>query len=160
MKLYEYDELFLRLIESDNGVFIDSETGEVFEAEELEKLAIEKETKQENVALYIKELKAEAEALKAEKKRIDARISAAENRAEYLKNYLMGSLNGEKFKTARVAVSYRKSSSVEVTDEAALEDKFFKIEKKVSKTAIKEAIEAGETVKGAHIEEKQGMIIK
>lgn len=159
MKLYEYDELFLRLVESD-GLFIDTESGEVFEAEELEKLAIEKETKQENVALYIKELKAEAKALDEEKKRIEARKTAAENRAEYFKRYLESSLAGEKFKTARVSVSYRKSSSVEVTDEAALDDKFFKIEKKVSKTAIKEAIEAGETVKGAHIEEKQGMIIK
>lgn len=159
MRLYEYDELFLRLVESD-GLFIDTESGEVFEAEEIEKLAIEKEKKQENIALYIKELKAEAKALDEEKKRIEARKTAAENRAESLKNYLMSSLAGEKFKTARVSVSYRKSSSVEVTDEAALDDKFFKIEKKVSKTAIKEAIEAGETVKGAHIEEKQGMIIK
>ena len=45
----------------------DADTGELLDAEKLENLMIEKENKLENVALWIKNLKADAAMYKAEK---------------------------------------------------------------------------------------------
>ena len=59
MKLYEIDNAILECI--------DMETGEVIDAEKLDALNIERDAKIENVVLWIKDLKAEAEAIKAEK---------------------------------------------------------------------------------------------
>ena len=59
MKLYEIDEQILGCI--------DAETGEIIDADMLNALQIERDAKIENVALWIKDLKAEAEAYKAEK---------------------------------------------------------------------------------------------
>ena len=59
MKLYEIDQAIMDCI--------DMETGEIVNEELLNDLQMERDAKIENVALWIKELKAEAEALKAEK---------------------------------------------------------------------------------------------
>ena len=58
MTLYEIDQQLLDCI--------DLETGEIIDAEKLTELTMERDEKIEKVALWIKELKAEAEALKAE----------------------------------------------------------------------------------------------
>ena len=57
MKLYEIENAILECI--------DTETGEVIDIERLNELQMERETKIENVACWIKDLKAEAEAIKA-----------------------------------------------------------------------------------------------
>ena len=44
----------------------DPETGELVDTEQLDKLMVEHDTKIENVALYIKDSRAEAAAIKAE----------------------------------------------------------------------------------------------
>ena len=96
---------------------IDMETGEVIDTDKLNDLQMERDAKIENVALWIKELKAEAEAIKNEKQALAERQRVAENKAESLKNWLSYALNGEKFKTAKCSISYRNSESVEVTEE-------------------------------------------
>lgn len=139
---------------------IDEETGEITNLDELEALQLERDAKVENVGLWIKNLKAEAEAVKEEAKRLTQRARVAENKAERLKDYLTECLGGETFKTSRLAVSYRKSQAVNVTDPMALPERFKVIDVKPDKTAIKNAIKAGETVTGAEIEERTSTIIK
>lgn len=138
-----------------------SEDGEVLDEEVLTALIMEKSEKIENVACWIKNLTAEAEAIKAEKEKLAERQKKAEEKAESLKKWLVFALEGEKFSTARVAVSYRKSVSVQV-DESVLDKKFMK--EKVSyspdKTALKKALQAGESIEGAYLEEKQNIQIK
>ena len=46
---------------------VDMESGEIIDEERLQNLAFEKNDKLENIALWIKNLKAEAEMVKAEK---------------------------------------------------------------------------------------------
>ena len=58
MKLYEIDAAIMECI--------DLETGEIVDADRLTALQMEREQKLENVALWIKDLDAEAKALKAE----------------------------------------------------------------------------------------------
>lgn len=153
MRLYEIDEAILSCI--------DTETGEILDADKLNALQIEREEKLENVALWIKDLKAEVEALKAEKQAFADRQKAAENKAESLKKWLTEALAGEKFKTTRVAVSFRKTKSVQVEDIWKLDDSFVKYaEPTPDKVAIKKAIEAGQEVKGATLVESVSISVK
>ena len=109
MKLYEIDNAILDCI--------DMETGEIIDIDKLNELELERETKIENVACWIKDLKVEAEAIKTEKQALAERQRVAENKAESLKKWLAYALQGEKFKTPKCAISFRKTESVEVTDE-------------------------------------------
>ena len=153
MKLYEIDEQILSCI--------DAETGEIIDADMLNALQIERDTKIENVALWIKDLKAEAEAYKAEKQAFEKRQKTCENRAESLKQWLAAALNGERFKTTKCDISFRTAKSVNVTDVFALDIKFVKFsDPTADKTAIKKAIEAGETVNGAELIERKSVTIK
>lgn len=141
---------------------IDEETGEVLNAQDLDDLEMEREKKIENVGLWIKELEAEAKAIKEEKDAMDARQKRAMKKAESLKGYLTYALQGEKFSTPRIAMSYRKSESVNIPDDKAIDDKYCSITvvKKPDKKAIKEAIKAGEHVFGAELVTKQNLQIK
>ena len=155
--------------EIDNEIMncIDIETGEVIDTDKLNELHMERDAKIENVALWIKELKAEAEAIKNEKQALAERQRVAENKAESLKNWLAYALNGEKFKTAKCSISYRNSESVEVTEEGleALmrdhEDLLTYKTPEPNKKAIKDAIKNdGLTVAGVQLLQKTSTIIK
>lgn len=153
MRLYEIDEAILSCI--------DTETGEILDADKLNALQIEREEKLENVALWIKDLTAEAAALKAEKQAFADRQKAAENKAESLKKWLTEALAGEKFKTTKVAVSFRKTKSVQVEDIWKLDDSYVKYaEPTADKAAIKKAIEAGQEVAGATLVENVSISVK
>ena len=153
MKLYEIDEAILNCI--------DLETGEIIDTEQLDKLTMEREAKLENVACWIKELKAEAEALKAEKMAFAKRQQVAENKMENLKNWLAYALNGQAFKSTRASVTFRKSQAVEIADIYKLDENYLRYkEPEVDKTAIKEALKAGQTVAGATLVENTSVIIK
>lgn len=153
MKLYEINEAILGCI--------DQETGEVIDPEKLDALTMERETKLENVALWIKDLKAEAEALKAEKQAFADRQKAAETKAESLKKYLEYALEGDPFKTTKVAVSFRKTKSVKINDIFKISNKYLKYaEPTADKAAIKKAIEAGEQIEGAELVEGLSVSIK
>ena len=159
----------MTIYEIDNEIMncIDMETGEVIDTEKLNDLQMERDEKIENVALWIKELKAEAEAIKNEKQALAERQRVAENKAESLKNWLAYALNGEKFKTSKCSISYRNSESVEVTEEGleALmrdhEDLLTYKAPEPNKKAIKDAIKNdGLTVAGVQLVQKTSTIIK
>jgi outer membrane murein-binding lipoprotein Lpp len=153
MTLYEIDQKLLDCI--------DLETGEILNEERLNELQMERNEKLEKVALWIKELNAEADALKAEKQAFADRQKAAENKAGSLKKWLADALAGEKFKTTKVMVSFRKTKIVEVTDIFALDENYVKYsEPTADKAAIKKAIEAGEIVKGATLVESVSISVK
>lgn len=156
MTLYEINDQIKNAIE----LGFDPETGEILDESALEQLQLDRNEKVENICLFIKDLKAEAAALDAEKKNLDARATVAKKKADSLSRYLQTMLDGEKFKTARCSVSYRKTSAVIVDDENELPELCVRIRKEPNKTAIKDYINAGVSVPGAHIEERQSMIIK
>ena len=148
--LFEIDNGILELLENGfNLACIDEETGEIDEtkaAEYLEALQLERGAKVENIALYVKSLTSEAEAIKAEEKRLKERREQKERKAERLKEYLKSSMlafNEPKFETARVALSFRTSKTVVVSDMEKLDKAYIKekVEYSADKTAIKKAIE-------------------
>ena len=155
--LYEIDNL-LKNFEFE----IDEETGEILNYDDLENIEMERNSKIENIALWIKNLKSDAEAYKNEKMAFAKRQQFAENKVESLKNYLEFILGGEKFKTDRVELSYRKSETVEIDPDGMeslpAEYKRFKVEP--DKTALKKALKDGEAFKGVHLVEKNNLQIK
>lgn len=158
MKLYEIDNAILECV--------DLETGEIIDPHKLSSLQMERDAKIENVACWIKDLKAEAEALKNEKQALAERQRVAENKAESLKKWLAYALQGEKFKTPKCAISFRKSEAVEVTDEGL--NNLMKEHDELltykapepNKTAIKQALKSGLSVRGVQLVQNTSTIIK
>lgn len=161
MTLYE--------IESQIIACLDLETGEITDAERLDALQMEREAKLENIALYIKNLAAEADAIKLEEKNLAERRKAKESRADGLRQYLTDALGGAKFESARVKVSFRKSASVEVQDADALlaflENGGFSgcieyLPPKIKLKPVGDLIKAGQALPGVAIIEKQNIQIR
>ena len=140
---------------------VDMETGEVIDEDKLQQLQMKFDEKVEGIACWIKNLLSDAAAIKAEKDNLAEREKACKNKAESLKRYLQSALCGEKFKTAKVSISYRKSESVEIADGAKIPDEYLKYsEPEVKKMDLKKAIKSGETFEGVSLVEKQNIQIK
>ena len=146
---------------------VDEETGEVKDelVTELAELNIARDEKLEAIGCYIKNLQAEAAAILEESKQLKARFEQKAKRVEYLKNMLTEDLleHGEmKKEFTKVAYSFRKSKQVVITDEDSIPPMYIKakVEMVPDKTAIKKAIEGGETVTGAQVVENQNIQIK
>ena len=142
---------------------VDQETGEIIDLDRLNALEMERDTKISNVACWIKDLKAEAEAIKAEKQVLEKRQKAAENKAESLKQWLLFALNGEKFKDARCSISYRKSERVVFDDGfcfSSLPAQFKKVTVEPKKTEIKDYLKTGATIEGVELAESSNIQIR
>ena len=151
MTLYEIDQKIMELI--------DPETGELLDVDAFDALQMERTKKIENVALWAKNLAAEAAAIKGEVETLTARKNAAERRVESLKAYLAYALNGEKFSTPRCVVSFRRTKScvpssgfVEWAHSHNRDDLLVYKQPEPSKTAIKAALEAGQDVPAEMVE--------
>jgi heme oxygenase len=140
---------------------IDLETGEIIDTESFDKLQIEKNDKLENVALWYKNLQSEAQSYKAEETIFAEKRKRAENKAESLKKYLDIELQGNKFNTVKVDITYRKSTSVNVLDVNTLPEKYRKTVTTVSadKVNIAKALKVGEVVTGAELVESNNIQI-
>lgn len=161
MNLYEIDERLAACVTLPDGQVVDVETGEIIDTAALDALQMERSTKIENLGCWIKNELAYAEALKAEKQALAARQAAAEHKAEQLKQYLSGVLNGEKFKTPRVAISWRKSTSIVVADWHKLpEDMLRYKDPEPDKSAIKSALALGKVVPGCSLVAKNNIQVK
>lgn len=152
--LYEIDQAILDTI--------DPETGEIVDIEKLSELQMQREAKIENVALWVKNLKAEANAYKAEKDAFAEREKAAKAKIENLSEWLTEALNGEKLTSNRVAISFRKSESVKITDIDAIPNNYIveTITESPDKVAIKAALKNGLNVPGCELELKNNLQIK
>ena len=161
MTLYQIDQGLLSLI--------DPETGELLDYEAFANLQMEREQKLENMALWYKELSAEAKAIKEEADSLTERRKSVEARAERLKNYLSLALDGQKFQTARCQLSFRKTTSLEVADDVALikwaessgyDDCVRRKAPEVSKSAVTALIKAGVTVPFAQLVDGKSLAVK
>lgn len=152
--LYEIDMQILSCI--------DQETGEMIDPERLENLFMERSQKIENVVLWIKNLQSDVLAFEAEKKAFEKRKKDAENKIEGLKMWLATALEGNKFSTGKCAVSFRRSEQVDIRDESLVPKEFLKetITYKPDRTAIKEAIKAGQNISGCLLIENLNPQIK
>ena len=140
----------------------DTETGEIIDVARFEELQIEADEKIENVALWYKNLLADAASYKVEKEHFAQREKIAKNKAESLKKYLDDALGGKVFKTVKVDITYRKSTSVNITDDTLLPESLVTevVTTSPDKKAIAELLKAGEKVPGAELSTNQNIQIK
>lgn len=162
-RLYDIDRRIEELVASS----IDPETGELnIDPDEWNALQMEREQKIENIALFMKDCASEAEKIKAEIDALTERYRSEQKHAESLKKYLAFALNGETFKTPRVACSWRKSESVEVDEDflpwaMTYGEQFIRYKTpEPDKTAIKNAIKSGVDVVGAKLITKSSLTVK
>ena len=149
---------------------VDMETGEIIDLEKLNALQMERERKLEGVVLWIKDMKAEATAVKEEADKLTARKRALDNRMEKLKEWLVIALNGEKLKTPRCNVYQTHSQKVSVADEPKLvsflqtledPDRFLRFkDPELRKDEIKKALKDGLFIPGAMLEDTESVVIK
>ena len=152
------------LYEIDQGILecLDLETGEVIDPDRLESLQMERSQKIENVCLWVKNLLSDAEAIKAEKEALADREAKCRKKAEDLKKWLGFALEGQKFDTARCAVSFRRSETVEVSDVTLLPVELQRVTTKIepNKTAIKALLKDGQEIVGCSLVANQNIQIK
>ena len=140
---------------------VDMETGEIIDTDRFDELQLEHDEKIENIGLWYKSLLADAEALKAEKQYFAERESKARAKAESLKQYLDNNLNGKKFESLRVNMTYRKSATLEYDGETKVPEHWLKYaEPTIDKAGIKSAIKDGFDIKGFTIREHNNLSIK
>lgn len=129
--------------------------------------------KAESIAIYYKQLLAEAKMLKAEKAAIAKRQSQKEKQAESLKTYLfksMQALGRQKIDMPRAVMSLKKNAPSLVVDdeisfvEWAEEHNFDDLLKysmpEVKKNDVKALCKKGEEIPFVHMESKQSLSIK
>lgn len=157
MTLYEIDNRLRDLMEN----AIDPETGEfIADPEEWASLQMAKDEKLENTALYVKNLRSEADAIKTEEDTLGKRRKRLERKIEWLESNLKESLQGQPFETARCSIGFRRNpESVNYTSEAdtmawAVEyaqDLVSYGKPTLSKAGIKKRLQAGEAIPGAEL---------
>lgn len=160
MHMYEIAMALREALENievdEDGVVTGMEAYELLEGDFTEKM--------EALAIVFKEESARADALKAELKALQGRVKACERKAESFKNYMtnMLQITGEKsMETARVKLSFRKSTAVEV-DEDKLPRQWMvaKTTYAPDKKLLKESLEKGEYIPGAQLVVKENLQIK
>ena len=169
MTLYDIDAQIAALEDAaEDDMLIDAETGELISVSQaLDALRMEREAKLENVACWVKNLSAEADAIREEENRLVKRRKAAETKAANLKAWLLAAMTREdgtsdKLKTGRVMVSVKRNPPSTVVDEALLPStyKVAKITYQANKEMIKRELLSGGEVPGAHLEYGRSVVIK
>lgn len=123
----------------------------------IEELNQERQTKLENIALFIKNLDAEADAIKAEEESLKARRERIQRKADGLRNLMMYSLmaNGDtESSSPRYHAKIRETEATDILNEDLIPEEFMKVKipdpvRNPDKVAIKKAIKAGQEVPGA-----------
>lgn len=160
MKLYEIDAELERIATT----MFDEETGELNDdAYELfEQLQLDRKEKIENAACLYKNLMSDAEQLIIESKKLKERAEKLIRRADGVHGWLSHVLDGEAVTdSAKCEIKWRKSQSVDITDETKIPDQYLdiKVVIKPMKMAIKKALKGGESVPGAALIDTNNMRI-
>ena len=168
--LFEINESMMNLLE----YHVNDETGEVIETEEefnelYNSIQLDLHTKLDNTNCLQKLISGELEVINKEINRLTAEKKARERKIEWLKNrvdYFVKSqftdengkidtegLNKYKLDLPHSKISYRKSESVEITNQDLIPSKYIrkKVEEKPDKVAIKEDIKNGKNISGAEL---------
>lgn len=160
----------MTIFEIDSAIqnLVDPETGELLDYEAFEALQMERERKLDNVGAWVKDLTAQATAIREEEQALAERRRVLEAKAERLKAYLDRALQGSSFSSPRCEIRYRKSTSVDVTDEEKLirwakrhkMQALFQVKTCINKTETGRVLKSGTAIPGATLVEKNNIQIK
>lgn len=156
MNLYELTEIYQNLLDLD----LEEEDLQVH----LKNINDAIETKAENIAKVLRDLNAEAEAYKEEIERMTMKKQRVENRMKNLKSYLeeaMRDVNKLKFKTRLFSFAIQKNApSLKILDESKIPEEYFKIERKLNKQDLKEAVKKGLYPEAAELVQGESLRIR
>lgn len=165
MNLYDLNIQFQNIMQTlESDELTDAEFDNI--CQEYELTCDQIEQKIDSVAKVARNLKAEIEAVKAEKTRLAARQSALEHNAEKLKLLVentMINLGVKKFKTTAGNYTIQKfPPSLTVTDIAKIPERFLAPQppKVDAKAMIAEWKETGEIFDGVEIGQREGVVFK
>lgn len=155
IKLYEISNAYQMLLEM-----------EELEEGYLESLQEQAEEKLSNIGVVVKTLIAEADAIKAEEKKLSDRRKSIENKAESLKRYAfesMQKLDLNKVSTPVCVLSIVKNPPKLVIKDQEAIDSMFKSERiviDIDNAAIKETLKNGEILEWAELVQDSSLRIK
>lgn len=159
MNLYELTDNYLKVLEL-------IENGEEGLEDTLESLNDTIELKADGYARIIRNLEANAVALKTEIDRLTNRRRSIENSIDRLKENLKNAMiatGKEKIKTDLFNVTVVNNPvAVNVIDEKLIPEEYFKVEiiRKLDKLSLRDAIKSGEEIQGAELMQGKGLRIK
>ncbi|MGY6217338.1 siphovirus Gp157 family protein [Methylolobus aquaticus] len=164
LALYELSETYRRALEAFTDPDVDLPAEAV--ADTLEGLEGALQDKAVNVAKFMRNLEAFAEAVKAAEENMARRRKAIENRARWIKDYLKTNMEAcgiQKIESPWFVLAIQKNpAAVEILNEAAVPDEFNEavITVKLDKAGIKQAIEAGREVPGAALSRGTRLVVR
>ena len=159
MTLYEMTEQAQALRDMLDAEEIDEQTF----SDTLE--AIGAEDKVNSYCQIIRELDGDNAAIKAEIERLKKRIehnTSSINRMKQALDGFMTASGKKKEKTPFFSVSYRKSQSVDILNEADIPQEYIKVKTETApdKVAIKAALKAGEAIPGCRLKDTESLQIR
>lgn len=171
MKLYEVNAQILALLEQ---LEPDPETGEIPSNEEeliaqINALAMRREDILQYLAKLVLNCRAESAALKAEEARLKKRRDALDAKEERLLKILDRECDGETTDLGVATLSYRKTSKLELTDEAKavcwlrrhkFTDAIKVVAPTVYKTEVRRLLSAGQKVPGCKMVDDRSCSLK
>lgn len=146
-------------------VLMDSGCDEQTLRDTLEGEAWPMELKAQNYAFVIRNMEANAEAIREVEKQMAARRQSVENRAKYLKERLKGAMElagMKKIESPHFVISIAKNpASVDLYEPGLVPPQFSKRPPpEIDKAAVKEALQAGVEVPGAALKQGTSLRIK
>jgi hypothetical protein len=154
LKLYE---IAADLRAALDQIAVDPETGEILDdCEELDAIGEAFNAKCAGIGAYILELKATAEAVKAEKERLAKRERSITKRVDFFKSYIarhMSDCGIKKVNSDVCSISLGKPAARVIVTDASLIDPAFLIQKApdINKRELLKALKDGEKVAGAEL---------
>lgn len=164
MTLYELTTEYMELL----AMLEDPDVDDELIADTLEGIDGELEVKADGYARVMRQMDADAKAIKAEEERLANRRKSLENRAANLKSRLqqMMEITGKvKFKTELFSFGIQKNPAAVVIDEQYIEnipeEYLIRQDPKIDRAKLKEDLKAGKDLDGiAHLEQTESLRIR
>lgn len=151
----EFEAVLALALEEDDGEELAGKLAEI-------DMAIE--DKADNYAVIIADLTAQEAKLKAEIDRLTKRRQTLRNNAERMKKSLqiaMETVGKEKMKTDYYSYTIQKNPpKLILDDEEIVPEDYFVTRRELDKVSLKDALKAGQEVRGAHLEQTESLRIR
>lgn len=160
MNLYELNSEYQRVIELLETC---EPEDQLLVMDLLSNIGLERDDKIENTGRYIKNMESSIEMIKAEEKKLAERRKSIESKCGRVRDWLDFNLAGQKYESASVSISYRKSESVEVDVPVEMLPANLvrtKTTHEPDKATIKSLLKNGEVIEGCYLVTKQNMQVK
>lgn len=166
--LFSIGTEFYALNDLANDIDFNQETGEIINQDEaiqelFNDIKTDLDNKLDNSQYVIRQLLSDAEMLDNEVKRLNAKKSALENRADNLKKMMLSAIlasEQKSIKTLYHSFTTRKSESVNIINDNLIPRQYLAIKYEAKKADIKKAIKDGVEVEGCEIVSKDSLTVK